>query len=57
MYLRKFGGEKPTGSEDSSEKNDFTAVVFLIHGYFENEVTLQIRSRSPKSYQLFILPK
>ena len=33
----------------SSEKADFT--------YHDNEVTLKTRSKSPKSYQLFILPQ
>ena len=44
MYLCKFGGEIPTGSEEA----DFT-------GFFTFQsasVTLKIRSRSPKSNQL-----
>ena len=55
MYLCTFGGEKnPLVQKTDSEKADFT--VFK-DGDLENEVTLKIRSRSPKLYQLFILPQ
>ena len=49
MYLCKFGAEKTFGSEDRAQKR-------LNLQFFKNdnlnEVTLKVRSRSPKSYQL-----
>ena len=55
MYLCKFGGENPTGSEDRAQKR--LNLQFFKDDDLENEMTLKFRSRSPKSYQLFILPQ
>ena len=55
MYLYKFGGENPPGSEDRAQKR--LILQFFKDGDLENEVTLKIRLKSPKSYQLFILPQ
>ena len=44
MYLCKFGGEKPTGLEDRAQKRQF-----FEDGDLENEITMKIRSKSPKS--------
>ena len=48
MYLCKFGGEKNTGSEDRAQKR--LILQYFKDGDLEIEVTLKIRSRSPKSY-------
>ena len=55
MYLCKFGGKKSTGSKDRAQKR--LILQFFKDGDLENKVTLKIRSRSPKSCQLFILPQ
>ena len=52
MYPCKFGGENSTDSEDRAQKR--LILQFFKDGDIENEVTLKIRSRSQKSYQLFI---
>ena len=56
MYQCKFDVEKFTGSENrlSSGKAD---LQFFKDGDHENEVTLKTRSKSSKSYQLYILPQ
>ena len=54
MYLWKFGAEKLTGLEDKAQKR----LNLVFKGWWPwNEVTLEIKSRSPKSYQLCILPQ
>ena len=50
-----FGGENSTGSEDRAQKR--LILQFFNDGGLKNEVTLKIRSRSAKPYQLFILPQ
>ena len=55
MYLCKFGGENPTGSEDRAQKR--LILQIFGDGDLENKMTLKIRSKSPKSYQLIILPQ
>ena len=61
MYLCKFGGENPTGSEDRAQKRLILPLLFFFFFFedddLENEVNLKIRSRSPKSYQLLIVPQ
>ena len=49
MSQCKIGEEKITGSEDTAQK-----ILRMVRNY-DNEVTLKTRSRSSKSYQLFIL--
>ena len=51
----KLDGENSTGLEDRAQKRLILPV--FKDGDLENEVTLKIRSRSPKSFQLFILPQ
>ena len=48
MYLCMFGRENPTGSEDRAQKR--LILQFFNDGDLENEVTLKIRSTSPKSF-------
>ena len=55
MYQCKFGVEKFTGSEDRAQKR--LIYNFFKDGDHDNEVTLKTRFKSPKSYQLFILPQ
>ena len=47
MILYKFGGEKFTCSEDRAQKR--LTLQFFKDDDRENEVTLKVRSRSPKS--------
>ena len=54
MYLCKFAGERPTGSEHRAQKR-LNLQFFFKDDDLENEVTLKVRSRSPKAFQLFIL--
>ena len=55
LYQCKFDVEKFTGSEDRAQKR--LILQFLKDCDHDNEVTLKTRSKSPKSYQLFILPQ
>ena len=50
MFLCKFGGENPTGSQDRAQKR--LILLFFKDGDLENEVSLKIGSKSLKSYQL-----
>ena len=54
MYLCKFSAEKPTGSEERAKKR-LNLLFFKDDDLEMRWHPWQVRSRSPKSYQLYIL--